>query len=74
MNDIKPSSKSDLWEMVFPVGLRRDRYAYGFRHPSLRPGTDHAFALAFWHVTVKVNLCDKDFLEEWTYGLDKLVL
>jgi len=40
---------------------------------SIRPGTDGALALALMHVIIKENLYDKDFIERWTYGFDKLV-
>ncbi|MCX8119028.1 MAG: molybdopterin-dependent oxidoreductase [Desulfobacterota bacterium] len=39
----------------------------------IRPGTDGALALALMHVIIKENLYDKDFVEKWTYGFDKLV-
>jgi formate dehydrogenase (coenzyme F420) alpha subunit len=40
---------------------------------SIRPGTDGALALALMHVIIKENLFDKDFIERWTHGFDKLV-
>jgi anaerobic selenocysteine-containing dehydrogenase len=40
---------------------------------SIRPGTDGALALALMHVIIKENLYDKDFVEHWTHGFDKLV-
>jgi anaerobic selenocysteine-containing dehydrogenase len=40
---------------------------------SIRPGTDGALALALIHVIIKENLFDKDFVERWTHGFDKLV-
>src|SRR4030066_1848449 len=40
---------------------------------SIRPGTDGALALALMHVIIKENLYDKEFIERWTYGFDKLV-
>ena len=40
---------------------------------AIRPGTDGALALALMHVIVKENLYDKDFVEKWTHGFDKLV-
>jgi len=40
----------------------------------IRPGTDGALALAMMHVIIKENLYDKDFIEKWTYGFDKLVV
>jgi formate dehydrogenase (coenzyme F420) alpha subunit len=39
----------------------------------IRPGTDGALALAMTHVIIKENLYNKDFVEKWTYGFDKLV-
>jgi anaerobic selenocysteine-containing dehydrogenase len=39
----------------------------------IRPGTDGALALALIHVIIKENLYDRDFVERWTYGFDKLV-
>ncbi|MFB3886757.1 MAG: molybdopterin-dependent oxidoreductase [Thermodesulfobacteriota bacterium] len=39
----------------------------------IRPGTDGALALALIHVIIKENLFDKDFIERWTYGFDKLI-
>ncbi|MFH1112333.1 MAG: molybdopterin-dependent oxidoreductase [Pseudomonadota bacterium] len=39
----------------------------------IRPGTDGALALALIHVIVKENLYDKDFVDRWTYGFEKLV-
>ena len=40
---------------------------------SIRPGTDGALALALMHVIIEENLYDKDFIERWTHGFDKLV-
>jgi anaerobic selenocysteine-containing dehydrogenase len=39
----------------------------------IRPGTDGALALALIHVIIKENLYDKDFVEKWTLGFDRLV-
>jgi anaerobic selenocysteine-containing dehydrogenase len=39
----------------------------------IRPGADGALALALIHVIIKEDLYDKDFVEKWTYGFDKLV-
>ncbi|MGD0795681.1 MAG: molybdopterin-dependent oxidoreductase [Dehalococcoidales bacterium] len=38
----------------------------------LRPGTDAALALAMINVIVNEGLWDKDFVENWTYGFEKL--
>jgi thiosulfate reductase/polysulfide reductase chain A len=37
-----------------------------------RPGTDGALALAFLNVIIEENLYDKDFVEKYTFGFDKL--
>ena len=39
----------------------------------IRPGTDGALALALMHVIIKENLYEKDFVEQWTHGFDRLV-
>jgi anaerobic selenocysteine-containing dehydrogenase len=38
----------------------------------LRPGTDGALALGLLHVIINEGLYDKEFVEKWTYGFDKL--
>jgi anaerobic selenocysteine-containing dehydrogenase len=50
-----------------PLAKKADMYL------PIRPGTDGALALALMHVIIKENLYDKDFVEKWTYGFDKLV-
>ena len=37
-----------------------------------RPGTDLALALGMTNVIINENLYDKDFVEQWTVGFDKL--
>ena len=39
----------------------------------IRPGTDAALALAMLNVVVNEKLYDEAFVNEWTYGFDKLV-
>ena len=39
----------------------------------IRPGTDGALALALMHVIIKERLYNKDFVERWTLGFDRLV-
>jgi anaerobic selenocysteine-containing dehydrogenase len=41
-------------------------------HAQLRPGTDGALALGMLNVIIKENLYDKEFVEKWTIGFDKL--
>jgi anaerobic selenocysteine-containing dehydrogenase len=38
----------------------------------LRPGTDSALALGWLNVIIEENLYDKDFVEKWCHGFDKL--
>ena len=38
----------------------------------VRPGTDAALALGMLNVIVNEELYDKEFVESWTYGFDKL--
>jgi anaerobic selenocysteine-containing dehydrogenase len=38
----------------------------------VRPGTDAALALAMINVIVNEGLWDKEFVDNWTYGFDKL--
>jgi anaerobic selenocysteine-containing dehydrogenase len=38
----------------------------------IRPGTDAALAMAMMNVIVKEDLYDKEFVEKWTYGFEKL--
>jgi anaerobic selenocysteine-containing dehydrogenase len=37
-----------------------------------RPGTDGALALGMLNVIIEENLYDREFVEKWTYGFDKL--
>jgi anaerobic selenocysteine-containing dehydrogenase len=39
----------------------------------LIPGTDGALALAMLHVIINEELYDKEFVEKWCYGFDRLV-
>lgn len=38
----------------------------------VRPGTDAALALAMLHVVTRNGLIDRDFVEKWCYGYDRL--
>ncbi|MBI2979330.1 MAG: molybdopterin-dependent oxidoreductase [Chloroflexi bacterium] len=39
----------------------------------IRPGTDGAMALAMINVIINERIYDKDFVEKYTYGFDKLI-
>lgn len=41
-------------------------------HLQLRPGTDTALALGMLNVIINEELYDKEFVEKWCYGFDKL--
>ena len=41
-------------------------------HLQLRPGTDGALAMGWLNVIINEELYDKDFVERWTVGFDKL--
>jgi len=53
------------------------RHTYCAAHADLwlqiRPGTDAALALGMLNVIINEELYDKDFVESYTYGFDKLV-
>jgi len=51
---------------VIPLARRADI------HAQIRPGTDTALALGMLHVIIGEALYDKEFVEGWTYGFDKL--
>lgn len=41
-------------------------------HIQPRPGTDAALALAILHTIISEGLYDSEFVQEWTYGFDRL--
>ena len=41
-------------------------------HLQIRPGTDGALALGMLNVIINEELYDKEFVEKWTYGFDRL--
>jgi anaerobic selenocysteine-containing dehydrogenase len=49
-----------------PLAEKADMYL------RIRPGTDGAMALAMINVIINENLYDKEFVEKYTYGFDKL--
>jgi anaerobic selenocysteine-containing dehydrogenase len=42
------------------------------QHIALLPGTDGALALAMMHVLIRENLIDRDYIEKYTLGFEKL--
>ena len=71
MNAIKNALKSGAKLIVAdPRGIRLARKADHWLQ--LRPGTDTALALGMVNVIIEKELYDKDFVENWTVGFDKL--
>jgi anaerobic selenocysteine-containing dehydrogenase len=52
---------------VIPLAKEADIYV------QIRPGTDCALALSMINVIIEENLYDKEFVQNWTVGFDKLV-
>lgn len=52
--------------ILTPMAAKADIWA------QIRPGTDCALALAMLNVIINEELYDKEFVNEWTYGFDKL--
>ncbi len=50
-----------------PIADRAEMYL------AIRPGTDGALALALMNVIINENLYDREFVEKWTYGFERLV-
>ncbi len=49
-----------------PIASKADKWV------RIRPNTDFAMALAMINVIIEEGLYDKEFIEDWTYGFDKL--
>jgi anaerobic selenocysteine-containing dehydrogenase len=41
-------------------------------HIAIHPGADSALALGLMHILVRDGLCDRDYVERWTHGFDRL--
>ncbi len=41
-------------------------------HLAIRPGTDSALALGMMHILARDGLCDREYVERWTHGFDRL--
>ncbi|MFZ5573459.1 MAG: molybdopterin-containing oxidoreductase family protein [Thermodesulfobacteriota bacterium] len=71
LHDINEGLKNGSKLIV--VDPRRTRFAHKADHfLQIRPGTDVALALGFLHVILEKNLYDRDFVERWTSGFDRL--
>ena len=55
------------------IDPRRTPMAKEGLHLQLRPGTDCALALGMMNVIIAEELYDKEFVENWCFGFDKLV-
>lgn len=54
------------------IDPRRTPIAKEGLHLQVRPGTDCALALGMMNVIISEGIYDKEFVEEWTLGFDKL--
>ena len=71
MHDINTGLKKGARLIV--VDPRRTRLAKKADHwLQIRPGTDTALVLCFINVVIQKGLYDKDFVEKWCSGFDKL--
>jgi anaerobic selenocysteine-containing dehydrogenase len=52
---------------VIPLAKEADIYT------PIRPGTDCALVLSLLNVVIEENLYDRDFVENWTVGFDRLI-
>ena len=58
---------------VIVVDPRKTELAAKAKHwLQIRPGTDHALALAFLNVIIAEKHYDEGFVQSWTYGFDEL--
>jgi len=57
---------------IIVVDPRRIPLARKGLHLQVRPGTDCALALATLNVIIREGLFDREFVEKWTIGFDKL--
>jgi thiosulfate reductase / polysulfide reductase chain A len=56
----------DIRPMLDPLGSKADYWL------PVRPGTDGALALALLNIIINEKLYDREFVEKWCYGFDKL--
>jgi len=71
MHDLNQGLKAGARLIVIdPRGTRLARMADHWLR--IRPGTDVALALCFIHIIIAKGLFDKEFVEKWTSGFDKL--
>jgi len=70
-NDIREKVRKNELELVV-IDVRRIPLAKEGIYLQPRPGTDAAIALAMMNVIIGENLYDKEFVEKWCTGFDKL--
>jgi anaerobic selenocysteine-containing dehydrogenase len=68
INGWKKGAKLICVDPVFsPIASKADLWL------QVRPGTDCALALAWLNIIISEGLYDKEFIDKWTYGFDRLV-
>lgn len=67
----KIEGKAEKLIVVNSTGSPEARKATLWLQP--RPGTDAALGLGWLNVIINENLYDKEFVQKWTFGFDKLV-
>ena len=67
---LKALEKAEYFILIDPRATRLASRAHLWL--PVRPGTDAALALGMMNVIINEDLYDKEFVENWTYGFDKL--
>ncbi len=70
-NDIRERVRKNELELIV-IDVRKIPLAKEGIYLQPRPGTDAAIALAMMHVIIGENLYDKEFVDNWCTGFDKL--
>lgn len=71
-NHIREEAKAGRMKLITIDPRRIPLAKYGI-HIQPRPGTDCAIALAMMNVIIGEDLWDKEFVDKWTVGFDRLV-
>jgi len=70
-NDIREKVRKNELELIV-IDVRKIPLAKEGIYLQPRPGTDAAIALAMMNVIINENLYDKEFVDKWCTGFDKL--